>query len=76
MFPVHELAHDIHDFVLKQIDPTFDNRLRKLYDVVVAKDLWYGAAGNYDEYWAEAVTVWFHVPQISPLKTREDFESV
>ena len=73
--PVHELAHDIHDFVLKQIDPTFDNRLRKLYDVVVAKDLWYGAAGNYDEYWAEAVTVWFHVPQISPLKTREDLKA-
>ena len=73
--PIHELAHDIHDFVLKQIDPTFDNRLKALYNAVVVKGLWYGAAPNYLEYWAEAVTVWFHVPQISPLKTREDLKA-
>ena len=69
--PVHELAHDIHLLVLNRRDSTFDNRLKALYNAVVAKGLWYGAAPNYLEYWAEGVTVWFHVPQISPLKTRE-----
>ena len=69
--PVHELAHDIHLLVLNQIDLTFDNRLKALYNAVVAKGLWYGAASDYLEYWAEGVTVWFHVPQLSPLKTRE-----
>ncbi len=69
--PVHELAHDIHLFILNRIDSTFDNRLKALYNTVVAKGLWYGAASDYLEYWAEGVTVWFHVPQLSPLKTRE-----
>ena len=69
--PIHELAHDIHDFVLNRLDSTFDNRLKALFNAVVAKGLWYGAANDYKEYWAEGVTIWFHVPQLSPLKTRE-----
>ena len=69
--PIHELAHDIHDFALKPRDPTFDNRVKTLFNAATAKGLWHGAAPNYGEYWAEAVTVWFHVPQLSPLKTRE-----
>ena len=68
---IHELAHDIHLFVLNRLDPTFDDRLKTLFNAVIAKGLWYGAAANYLEYWAEGVTVWFHVPQLSPLKTRE-----
>ena len=73
--PVHELAHDIHTYVFNRIDWTFDDLLKALYNTVVAKGLWYGAAANYHEYWAEAVTVWFHVPQISPLKTREELKA-
>ncbi len=69
--PIHELAHDIHLFVFNRLDSTFDDRLKALYDMVIAKGLWYGAASDYKEYWAEGVTVWFHVPQLSPVKTRE-----
>ena len=69
--PVHGLAHDIHLVALNQLDPTFDNRLKTLFNAVTAKGLWHGVTPNYAEYWAEAVTVWFHVPQLSPLKTRE-----
>ncbi len=69
---IHELAHDIHLVSLnQQIDPTFDNRLKTLFNAATAKGLWHGVTPNYYEYWAEAVTVWFHVPQLSPLKTRE-----
>ena len=69
--PVHGLAHDIHLRVLNRIDPTFDNRLKTLFSAATAKGLWHGVTPNYVEYWAEAVTVWFRVPQLSPLKTRE-----
>ena len=68
---IHELAHAIHGVALNQLDPTFDNRLKTLFNVATAKGLWHGVAPNYWEYWAEAVTVWFAVPQLSPLKTRE-----
>ena len=69
---IHELAHDIHLVALnQQIDPTFDNRLKTLFNAAIAKGLWHGVSRNYLEYWAEAVTVWFHVPQSSPFKTRE-----
>ena len=69
---LHELAHGIHGEALnQQIDPTFDDRLKTLYAAALDKGLWHGAAPDYGEYWAEAVTVWFHVPQLSPLKTRE-----
>ena len=68
---IHELAHGIHNILEQQIDSTFDNRLKALFNAVTAKGLWHGAAPNYGEYWAEGVTVWFHVPQLSPLKTRE-----
>ena len=68
---IHEMAHSIHVVALNQLDPTFDNRLKTLFNAATAKGLWHGVAPNYLEYWAEAVTVWFHVPQLSPLKTRE-----
>ena len=68
---IHEMAHDIHLVALNQLDPTFDNRLKTLFNAATAKGLWHGVTPNYYEYWAEAVTVWFHVPQLSPLKTRE-----
>ena len=68
---IHEMAHSIHLVALNQLDPTFDNRLKTLFNAATAKGLWHGVTPNYYEYWAEAVTVWFHVPQLSPLKTRE-----
>ena len=68
---IHEMAHSIHLVALNQLNPTFDNRLKTLFNAATAKGLWHGVTPNYYEYWAEAVTVWFHVPQLSPLKTRE-----
>ena len=69
---IHEIAHAIHGIALDLlIDPTFDNRLKTLFYAATARGLWHGVTPNYSEYWAEAVTVWFHVPQLSPLKTRE-----
>ena len=69
---IHELAHGIHGEALnQQIDPTFDDRLKTLYNAAMDKGLWQGFAPDYGEYWAEAVTVWFNDPQLSPVKTRE-----
>lgn len=58
---VHEFAHAIHDTALKTLDPTFDERLNKLYKSAMAKGLWADkyAATNRHEYWAEAVQSWF-----------------
>ena len=73
---IHEMAHGIHEVALnQQIDPTFDNRLKTLYNAAIDKGLWHGAAPNYWEYWAEGVTVWFHVPQLSPVNTRETLKA-
>jgi hypothetical protein len=58
---IHEFAHAIHEMGMKAIDPTFDARLRAAYDAAIAAGLWKGtyAAVNRQEYWAEAVQVWF-----------------
>jgi hypothetical protein len=58
---VHEFAHAIHDTALKTLDPSFDERLKKLYESAMAKGLWADkyASSNRHEYWAEAVQSWF-----------------
>ncbi len=68
---IHEMAHGIHEIVNLRIDLTFDSRLEAAYNAAMDKGLWQGAAPDYGEYWAEGVTVWFHVSQLSPVKTRD-----
>ena len=74
---VHELAHTIHGNALNQlIDPTFDNRLKAVYNAAMEKGLWSGtfAASNKDEYWADGVDSWFDNSTFidtNPIKTRD-----
>ena len=70
-FVVHELAHSIHDNALNQlIDPTFDNRLKAVYNAAMEKGLWSSTVPNRFEYWAEGVASWFHT-SVFPIKTRD-----
>ena len=58
---VHEFAHAIHQMGLRTVDPSFDERLKMLYDAAVEKGLWKGtyAITNRAEYWAEGTQSWF-----------------
>ena len=58
---IHEFAHAIHSMGLRMIDPTFDTRLKKVYEDAKAKGLWKNtyAISNVGEYWAEGVQSWF-----------------
>ncbi|MXV72849.1 hypothetical protein F4Z99_01070 [Candidatus Poribacteria bacterium] len=58
---VHEFAHAIHQMGLNTVDPSFDDRLKGLYDTAVEKGLWKDtyAITNRAEYWAEGTQSWF-----------------
>jgi len=58
---IHEFAHVIQGRGLRQVDPTFNKRLRAAYDDARKKGLWQDtyAGSNSSEYWAEAVQTWF-----------------
>jgi hypothetical protein len=58
---IHEFAHSIHLRGLKNVDPTFDARLRKAYDAAMKAGLWKTkyASVNDREYFAEGVQSWF-----------------
>lgn len=58
---IHEMAHSIHLRGMLQLDPTFDDRLRKAYDAAMETGLWKGkyASVNDREYFAEGVQSWF-----------------
>ena len=58
---VHEFAHAIHQMGLNTVDPSFDDRLKVLYDAAVEKGLWENtyAITNKAEYWAEGTQSWF-----------------
>lgn len=58
---IHEFAHAIHQMGMKDVDPTFDDRLKRAFENATAKGLWQDtyASGNHMEYWAEAVQSWF-----------------
>ena len=58
---VHEFAHAIHQMGLNTVDPSFDGRLKVLYDAAVEKGLWENtyAITNKAEYWAEGTQSWF-----------------
>src|SRR5262249_38246355 len=57
---IHEFAHAIHGLGLRNVDPTFDARLREAYAAAREKGLWKGtyAGSSPGEYWAEAVQSW------------------
>ncbi|MDI9641703.1 hypothetical protein QPK87_17970 [Kamptonema cortianum] len=58
---IHEFAHNIHLRGLVNLDPTFDDRLKSVYQDAMSKGLWKGkyAATNHHEYFAEGVQSWF-----------------
>jgi len=59
---LHEFSHAIHEIALREVDPTFDRRLKETYERAMNAGLWKNtyAATNRAEYWAEAVQSWFH----------------
>jgi hypothetical protein len=59
---IHEFAHNMHYRGMNQIDPTFDDRLKKAYDHAIAQGRWKDkyAATNHAEYFAEGVQSWFN----------------
>ena len=58
---IHEFAHVIQSTGMRQVDPTFNPRLRAAYDDARKRGLWEDtyAGSNRGEYWAEAVQSWF-----------------
>ena len=58
---IHEFAHAIHQMGMKDIDPTFDQRLKESFEQAIESGKWKNtyAAGNHMEYWAEGVQSWF-----------------
>jgi alpha-glucosidase len=74
---IHEFNHAIHQQGLHEIDPTFDDRLKKTYLAAMAKGLWKGmySATDRNEYWAEGVQAYFDCmrPQFG-ANTREKLE--
>ncbi len=58
---IHEFAHMIHLRGMNNLDPTFDDRLKKTYEQAMAAGLWKGkyASVNHHEYFAEGVQTWF-----------------
>jgi hypothetical protein len=62
---VHEFGHAIHEMGMKDVDKSFDGRLRAAYDQALRDGLWKDtyAATNRMEYWAEGVQSWFDCNQ-------------
>jgi alpha-glucosidase len=81
---IHEFSHTIHNFALRSVDPTFNERLKKCYDDAVAAGLWKDtyAATNHEEYWAEGVQDYFDCNSTIPrdgvhnhVNTREELQT-
>ena len=58
---IHEFNHAVHQQGLKEVDPTFDGRLRQTYQKAMAKGLWKDTyvAADPAEYWAEGAQAYF-----------------
>jgi hypothetical protein len=58
---IHEFAHNMHLRGMVNLDPTFDDRVKKAYDQAMERGLWKGkyASRNHHEYFAEGVQSWF-----------------
>ena len=70
---IHEFAHAFHEAGLNTIDPPFDDRLRKTYNMAMARGLWKNtyAGTNMSEYWAQGVGTWFNANpgfQLAPTR--------
>ena len=59
---IHEFAHNIHLTGMVNVDPSFDERLKRAYDRAMKAGLWKTkyASTNHAEYWAEGVQSWFN----------------
>jgi len=59
---IHEFAHAMHEMGLNTIDPTFDDRLKKVFESAKKEGLWKDtyAMTNHKEYWAEGVQSYFN----------------
>jgi alpha-glucosidase len=75
---IHEFNHAIHQQGLKEVDPTFDGRLRQTYIKAMAEGLWKGTyvATDHNEYWAEGAQAYFDCmrPQFG-ANTREKLKA-
>ena len=60
---IHEFAHSVHLVGIVQVDPEINDRLQKLLDSAIEKDLWWNTYRTTDiaEYFAEGVQDWFNV---------------
>jgi hypothetical protein len=58
---IHEFAHTVHEIGMAVVDPTFDDRLKVVYEDAKRGGLWANtyAVTNRSEYWAEAAQCWF-----------------
>ena len=58
---IHEFNHAIHQQGLREVDPTFDRRLRAAYRAAMDKGLWKDTyvASDPGEYWAEGAQAYF-----------------
>jgi alpha-glucosidase len=74
---IHEFNHAIHQQGLREVDPTFDRRLREAYRAAMDAGLWKGTyvATDAGEYWAEGCQAYFDCmrPQFG-ANTREKLE--
>ena len=59
--PIHNFGHLFQDWGFTGIDPTFNNRVRVLYNMAISEGLYQNryAGTNIVEYWAEGVDSWF-----------------
>jgi alpha-glucosidase len=75
---IHEFNHAIHQQGLREVDPTFDGRLRAAYKKAMDDGLWKGTylTTNHSEYWAEGCQAYFDCmrPQYG-ANTREKLEN-
>jgi hypothetical protein len=66
---IHEFGHAIHEMGLRDVDKTFDGRLRAAYEQALRDGVWKDtyAATNRMEYWAEGVQSWFDCNQVKNI---------
>jgi hypothetical protein len=58
---IHEFAHALHAMAINDLDPSFQEKLKRCYSMAIRDGIWKGtyAATNPAEYWAEGVQSWF-----------------
>lgn len=58
---VHEFSHVVHGVAMRALDPSFNRRLREVFQSATNAGKWSGtyAGTNPSEYWAESVQDWF-----------------